>query len=449
MNDTADQNGADSGRPEAPFEIHPLRDLLVGEVHARPFRPVEAPRVLHHMAFQSRMDADEDLESLSRFCKAHGALPPGPGARHHVVTLGGAELRWERHTEFTTMTLSVTPPPGDPFAAPNISSLSAFLPRPPGPLIVATRLALVPLEDDMPNLDMFDPSSLCVSRADNGGAVIATDFRPDPSGFTRMLVANGRLHPARLGALVQRLLEIETYRTLALLGLPEAQRIGPIVDRIEDELAGLTVRMTEEAGLRLSRELLERLVALAAEVESEGSGATYRFGATRAYWELVTQRLVSIREERIPGYGSVEGFLGRRMKPALRTCDSVERRLSDLSQKLARTANLLRTRVDIELESQNRDLLDSMNRRARLQLRLQQTVEGLSVAAVSYYVVGLIGYLVKGAEKVLGIPFDPTLATAAAVPVIVLLVWLIVRRIRSGHDDGGPRDKSDDLLDGL
>jgi len=449
MSEIPDQPGPEAPKSAArasdmPFETHALRGALLDEVHARPFRPVEAPRVLHHVAFLSEMDADAELEQLTRFCTAHGALPPGPGARHHIVTLGGAEMRWERHTEFTSMTLSVSPPPGDPFAAPNISSLAAFLPKPPGPMIVATRLALIGLEGDLPNMEMFDPSSLCVSRAE-GGAVVATDFRADSSGFTRILVANAALQPARLGALIQRLLEIETYRTLALLGLPEAQRLGPFVERIETQLAAMTVRMKEEPSLQSSRELLDRLIAMAAEVEAEGASATYRFGATRAYWDLVAQRLVSIREERIPGYGSTEGFLSRRMKPALRTCDSIERRLADLSQKLARTSNLLRTRVDIELESQNRDLLDSMNRRARLQLRLQQTVEGLSVAAVSYYVVGLISYMIKGGEKFVQIPFDPVVATAVAVPVAVLFVWLLVRRIRHGHSEPAQKDPFEGL----
>jgi uncharacterized membrane-anchored protein len=435
MDDTAEQTASQNTGSQAPFELHPLRDVLVGEVHARPFRAIETPRVLHHLAFQSDVNNAEDTERLERFCKAHGVLPPAPGARHHIVTLGAAELRWERHTEFTTMTLSVAPPPGDPFAAPNISSLAAFLPKPPGPLLVATRLVLIELEAELPDLEMFDPSSLCVSRTEGGGAVMATDFRPDASGFTRILVANASLSPARAGALVQRLLEIETYRTLAMLGLPEAQRIRPIVDRIESQLAGMTLRMKDESGLDLSRELLDKLVSLAAEAESEAAGAAYRFGATRAYWELVSQRLISIREERIPGHGSIEGFLARRTRPALRTCDSVERRLTDVSTKLARTSNLLRTRVDIELESQNRDLLKSMNRRARMQLRLQQTVEGLSVAAVSYYVVGLIAYLVKGSESVFGAPFDPALATAAAVPLVVLVIWALVRRVRRGHND--------------
>ncbi|MEJ8571182.1 DUF3422 domain-containing protein [Microbaculum marinum] len=444
MDETAEQGGSRVADRRVPFELHPLRDDIVGEVHARPFRAAEAPRVFHHMAFQSwtgpsaaggtDAGSGDDFEQLVRFCKAHGAPPPAPGARHHVVSLGGAELSWERHTEFTTMTLSVAPPPDDPFAAPNISSLAAFLPKPPGPLIVSTRVALVPLADELPDLAAFDPSSLCVSRVD-GGAIVATDFRPDRSGFTRILVASRSLSAARAGALVQRLLEVETYRTLALLGLPEAQRIRPIVDSIETQLLSLTLRMRDGTGLDLSRELLDRLVSLAAEVEAESVGATYRFGATRAYWELVGQRLLSIHEERVQGFDSIEGFLARRLKPALRTCESVERRLSDLAAKLARTANLLRTRVDIELESQNRDLLDSMNRRARLQLRLQRTVEGLSVAAVSYYVVGLIGYLLRGGETALDLPFDPAVATAVAVPFVVVVIWALVRRIRRGHAD--------------
>lgn len=427
---------AAGGQSASAFEFHPHRDAAVGEVHTRPFRPVEQPRVLHHMAFESRFDDGEAYESLARFCRAHGALPPDPAARHHIVALGGAELRWELHTEFTTMTLSVAPPPGDPFAAPNIASLAAFLPKAPGPLIVATRLALVPAGDGLPDLSTFDPAVLCVAEVDGGAGLVATDFRPDASGFTRILVASRSLSPGRAGALVQRLLEIETYRTLTLLGLPEARRLGPILDHIEAELTHLIRQMREEAGFESSRDLLARLIYLAAGIEAESAAASYRFGATRAYWEIVQQRLLSIREERVQGYGTLESFLARRIKPALRTCEAVEGRLDDLAQKLARTSNLLRTRVDIELESQNRDLLESMNRRARQQLRLQQTVEGLSVAAVSYYVVGLIGYLVKGGETVLGLPFDPAVATAAAVPVAVLLIWLLVRRIRRSHGEG-------------
>lgn len=412
------------------FPSHPLRELAVGEVHARPFRPVETPRVIHHVAFLAGEMTEDELQGMAQFCAAHRAPAPSPGARHHVVALGNSELRWERHTEFVTLSLSVPPPPSDPFRAPRESSLAAFLPKVPGELLVATRLALVPLADDGPELDIFEPASLCVASVDGGHGLVATDFRPDDSGFTRILVIDHGLGAARAGALVQRLLEIETYRTLAFLGLPEAQRISPVIGAIERELAALTDEMRRAPGFETSRALLDRLTARAAEIEGEAAAVAYRFGATHAYEEIVNLRLAAIRETKVPGYGTLQSFLARRMKPAMRTCRAVEERIADLTQKLTRTAQLLRARVDIELESQNRDLLDSMDRRARMQLRLSRTVEGLSVAAISYYVVGLIGYLVRGGADVFGWPVDPVHVTAAAVPVVVLAVWMTVRRIR-------------------
>jgi uncharacterized membrane-anchored protein len=377
------------------------------------------------------------VSDLARFCAAHGAQAPAEGARHHVIALGGAELRWERHTEFVTLTLSVEPPADDPFRPPKNSSLAAFLPRVPGELVVATRLALVPAGSDGPDVAAFDRASLCMSSMDGGNAVVATDFRPDESGFTRILIEDRGLGAERAGALVQRLLEVETYRTLALFALPEARRLAPLMGEIEKYLARLTAGMREASGYDSSRRLLDQLIAVSAEIESESAAVAYRFGATHAYEEIVWLRLKAVREERISGFGTVESFLARRMKPAMRTCRAVEDRLADLSRKLARTAQLLRTRVDIELESQNRSLLESMNRRARLQLRLQRTVEGLSVAAVSYYVVSLIGYLARGGEDVFGWPLDPVRVMAAAVPVVLVAVWVMVRRIRRRAEDGG------------
>ncbi len=439
---SSDEDQVQEAPARATFTHHVDRDSIMSEIHTRPFRPLATPRVLHHMAFLRDVLPEEDLDHIARFATAHGALPPGEGARHHVVVLGSADLAWEQHTEFSTLTLGVAPPPGFPFAAPKISSLSAFLPKPPGPLLVAARLAIVQLgEGEMPDIEGFDPSSVCVSEVEEGAAVIVTDFRPDESGFTRILIGNRRLSPGRAGALAQRLLEVETYRVLALLGLPEARRLGPLIDQIEGELAEVMRTMRRDDELQSSQNMLHRLVSLAAEVESESAHGSYRFGATRAYDDIVTQRLRVIGEGRVEGYSPIGEFLARRMRPAMATCRSVEQRLADLADKLSRAADLLRTRVDIAVESQNRDLLQSMNRRARLQLRLQQTVEGLSVAAISYYIVGLLGYVIKGAEGRVEMPVDGGLLVAACVPVVVLLVWLVVRRIRRHHDDEVERDR--------
>ncbi len=268
-----------------------------------------------------------------------------------------------------------------------------------------------------------------------GDALFATDFQADPGGFVRMLVVDRGLGAERAGALVQRLIELETYRTLALLGLPEAQRLTPSINRIEARLAEVTDEMRHAEKLVDNHRLLDELTELAAELEAGATASAFRFGASRAYNEIVQLRLATIGERKVEGFPTWTSFLARRMAPAMRTCATTEGRQRDLSEKLARAANLLRTRVDVEMERQNRDLLKSMNERTRLQLRLQTTVEGLSVAAVSYYVVGLFGYLVKGVHDE-GVPVDISLATALFVPVAVLAIWWVVRRIRRRHIAG-------------
>jgi uncharacterized membrane-anchored protein len=233
----------------------------------------------------------------------------------------------------------------------------------------------------------------------------------------------------RAGAVVQRIIELETYRTLALLGLPEAQRLLPSINRIEKRLGEVTEEMRSTDKLVDNHRLLGELTALASELEAGATASLFRFGASRAYNEIVQLRLQTIGERKVEGLPTWSSFLARRMAPAMRTCITTEERQANLSEKLARAANLLRTRVDVELEQQNRDLLRSMNERTRLQLRLQTTVEGLSVAAISYYVVGLFGYLVKGAHDE-GVPVNVSFATALFVPAAVLAIWWVVRRVR-------------------
>ncbi|MDP3318165.1 MAG: DUF3422 domain-containing protein, partial [Bosea sp. (in: a-proteobacteria)] len=303
----------------------------------------------------------------------------------------------------------------------------------PGPHLVSADLHLMPaaVEPDLGAL--FDPASLAASLVDNGGAIAATDFRAGADGFVRILVLDRELTPARAGALAQRLLEIETYRTLALLGMPESQRIGPSVRSAEETLVRIAGTMTQTDGLAADHALLDEMTALASRLEAEAASSNYRFGASRAYDNIVQQRLVAIGEQGHGGWPTIAAFLARRMAPAMRTCQMLQERQADLATKLARAANLLRTRVDVALEQQNRDLLAAMNERTRLQLRLQQTVEGLSVAAIGYYVVSLFGYLAKGAKDSGWLKLEPGLATALFVPVALLGVWAAVRRIRRGH----------------
>jgi uncharacterized membrane-anchored protein len=307
----------------------------------------------------------------------------------------------------------------------------------PGPVLVALDLHLLAAEDGQPLLErLFDRNSLAVAETSDGKAFFASDFHTDRAGFVRILVLDRGLGAEGAGALVQRIIELETYRTLALLGLPEAQRLSPSIGRIERRLSEVTDEMRRTADLVDNHRLLDDLTALAAELEAGAAASLFRFGASRAYNEIVQLRLQTIGERKVGDFPTWSSFLARRMAPAMRTCITTEERQENLSRKLARAANLLRTRVDVEVEQQNRDLLKSMNERTRLQLRLQSTVEGLSVAAISYYVVALFDHLVKAAHEAGVLHIEPSYATAAFVPLAVLGIWRIVRRIRSRHIAG-------------
>lgn len=421
---------------------HPLRAVILGEVHARPFTPISIPARLLHFAFEtSGQQASIDRANLAALCESRGMHPPSSADKHFRVGFGSAVLRWEQHSEFTTYTWEM---PADPTATPfrpdaaSLASPMRLVPQ-PGPLLVAIDLHLLP--EDLPRTApdlLFDKASLAVAENSDGKAVYATDFQLDEAGFVKILVADRNMSAERAGAVVQRLLEIETYRTLALLGLPEAQRLSPSIAAAERRLVEVTENMRRAGDLATNHKLLDELTALAADVEAGAAASLFRFGASRAYEEIVEQRLQTLGESKMSGFPTWSSFLARRMKPALRTCITTEARQASLSLKLARAANLLRTRVDVELEQQNQELLKSMNARTQLQLRLQATVEGLSVAAITYYVVSLFGYLAKAAHDSGLLHIEPTVTTASFVPVAAFAIWWTIRSIRKKHigDEG-------------
>jgi uncharacterized membrane-anchored protein len=436
----ADRTSVSIGTGKALAE-HALRSEVLGELHARPFTPIATPQRVLHFAFMRGSGARSDRDALEALCRSKGLTIPPENARHMRWQVDGGAIRWESHNEFSTYRWELPSGRGkifDPAASVAAAALEGF--TPPGPLMVAIDLHLVSdLGGDISPETVFDRASLAAAENSDGTALFATDFQLDADGYVRVLIADRGLGTERAGALVQRVLELETYRTLALLGLPEAQRLSPSIGRIEKKLADVTEAMRHTTGLVDNSRLLDELTALASDLEADAAASLFRFGATRAYYEIVKTRLEAIGERKAGVLPTWTSFLSRRMAPAMRTCLTMEERQANLSRKLARAANLLRTRVDVAVEGQNRDLLSAMNKRARMQLRLQQTVEGLSVAAISYYLVGLVHYVLEGAHH-FGLQIDPTVGTAVAVPLVVLFVALVVRRIRRKYDESAAHE---------
>jgi len=434
---------------------HPQRVALAAEIHSRPPVRLEAPEAITHLAVHGRNEplvaADKlGMQStlLADFCARFGVPPPAGNAKYFFHDFGRFRLKWECHTEFasfTVATATTTAPAlsgADPFARMPSSELPEdWLLSLKGRLIVATHIVLdqasATAEEMAPKMRQLFDTNAIVGCGASQAAQVWTDFRIHPDGFARFIVLDAGLKSLQAGRLVQRLLEIETYRVMALLGLPVAQQAAPVLNDIESELASVTRDMVasqklgrnEEQGMQDEQDLLQQITLLASRLEQLSVDDSYRFSASQAYFGLVMARIHELRERRIEGVPTIEEFMQRRLTPAMNTCTSTARRQEVLAERIANTNSLLRTRVGIRQERQNSQILESMNTRAAQQLRLQQAVEGLSVAAVSYYLVGLLGYVLKGA-KAAGLPVNPDIAIGVAVPLLALVVWMGLRALR-------------------
>ncbi len=414
---------------------HPLRMALVNETHARPFLALVAPVRASHLAMMSgEGGVAADRAHLIALCERYGVGHPPDGANHYVAAFDGFTLKWERHTEFCTWTFLKSGAFVEPFAENAISLAPAeWVDSIPGERLVAIHAAMIERTQSAPAADLLGRwlhmDFLAGSTVAGGAASVWTDFRVHADGFGRIVLHDRGLGERQAGRLVQRLLEIETYRTMALLALPVARATGPKIGNADRELLAVMDAMAGASNIAEQRALLDRLTNVSADIERATGAAEYRFGAARAYGELVDKRIAEMRETRIEGLQTYREFMDRRFQPALRTCEATAERLARMSMRLTRAGALLRTRVDIAVEAQNQDLLASMDRRAQLQLRLQETVEGLSVAAITYYLVGLCGYLFRALETA-GVRLDKDIATGVAIPIVAGAVWYGLRRYR-------------------
>ncbi len=421
----------------SPIKDHELRYSLANELHARPFPTLKAPCRAAYLAIKQPQNAaarDRELDRahLIALLDRYGAAHPQPGATHYFGEIGRHKLKWESHTEFVTYTIFGDGVADTPFDASTFSMFPEdWLALAPGQRITSALIRVEVSDDDAAiksKLEQwFVPESLAISSVLDDTAVMAGDFRIDSAGHMRFaLFARPDMGARRIGRVVQRICEIETYKSMSMLGLARARALGTTIGDINGRLTHLMSEM--RGGEMRSEQTLKELLDVSAELESTLAHSAFRFGATGAYSALVNQRIAVLREERFDGRQTFAEFMMRRFDPAMRTVAAVEGQLRTMAERAERAANLLRTRVDVERSAQNQDLLASMDRRADLQLRLQKTVEGFSVAAISYYAVNLVSYLALPVMESFGLGKTATLAILT--PVVLALVWIAIQRIR-------------------
>ena len=418
---------------------HPQRFVLHNEVHARaPFNLNLPVRASHLALLLSNDEKLQEREHLISLCERFGVTPPEKDADHFSANLTSFQIRWEQHGEFSTYSFYVHDTPEDPFADSALKKVPVdWLSQLTGQVIVATHAIVASSTDinyqeedvDLASLSSyFAGNPIIGSKVTGGAASVFTDFRIHVDGFSRFFIMNHALRTEQAGRLLQRLFEIEVYRVMALMAFPVARKLNPALNKSDRQLYTITNAMTRPD--HNDAELLDELTTLAAEVENHISSNHFRFAAASAYYQLVDQRVTDLREVRIQGIQTIGEFIKRRLEPAINTCESLSYRFTLLSERVSNASQLLRTRVDIIIERQNQGLLTSMALRAKMQLRMQQMVEGISMVAITYYAASLAGKIAETLHA-LGWNIKPELVEGLSIPFILIVIVISSKRIHT------------------
>ena len=422
------------------MEVAEIRRSLSDELHARAFHDFQGAGRLIRFVYLGAPDDAAVSDYINEFLRHAWQAPLAASAKFVRLELDNYALRVERHTEFLSISFvqkhkkqkqGLLPDAFD-FVASDLPLKWAQ--NVPAPLFNAIWLEIggkAPKNVGVEHmLALLDSRAVAANMLSEGDAQAHFAFDIDNNGFSRIALFNEAITASRMGRIVQRVLELETYRLLALLGLATVREHSPALSRLEGLVGNLTNDLAEQIkqpGHHVQQSL-SLLSGQAADLEEIQSQTAYRMAATAAYEAILNDRIEGLRLTRLTGFQGVRGFLQRRMTPAMDSCRAFEARLARLSSRITRAGDLLRTQTEMIIQNQNRDLLESMNERGSQQLRLQVTVERLSIAAVTYYGVGLVGYLIKPLPlDAWGI--DPLFVKAAAVPIIALAVLAAVRSI--------------------
>lgn len=400
--------------------MHPMRFDLHNELHARPSVYFNEPTHVFHLTL---------LEQDGVIDQTVHALDPG---RSHqlqgLLSLNGFAMKWERHTEFLSLTLLVPKSANSEFW-PALPECLQTLINGQEHLIVESSQILVESEDNWEGhtsrYGFKDPAG---SEIGAGDAVVWSDFRLAPDGSNRILLINRALNAYRLGRMVRRLLEIETYRMMASLTLPVAKEVASQLKVHERELTKLSDENANPDGSD-ARKILSDISALSARIVRCTARTRQRFSAAEAYAQIVFERIAELRERHVAGSQRLGVFIERRFKPTVRYCSATCQRLERLNGNVANLGELLQARVQVEVEQQNCAILQSLNARATTQIKIQKAVEGLSIIAISYYLLSLFKLLYEGLHG-LGFDITPRDASLYLAPLALSILGVIALRIR-------------------
>lgn len=410
------------------WNFHQAHSQLVAETHARPSQAINGPAEIIHIALKASDEvADKFFEVLDP-----DKVETGP--RHRIGKMNGIKVKLEKHTEFLSCTF-FQELEGSKQKESLLDIVKNNFPVDETQVYVLLKLSLVKSVREM--LKILPIEQRIYGGKMRDGIDVRSTFIPDEEGMIRFGLYGKNLTGDELGRRIQRLMEMETYRTMSLLGLPIAREVGKKLAECEHELEDLTLSVAQQTITTQEDDelLFHKLSNLSERSNILLTETRYRFAASRAYFTLFQQRIQSLEEEKVGDVQTMSGFLRSRLEPAMATIESTAKRQETLTNDLSRALVLLRTRIELNLNKGNQALLQSMDKRHDQQLKISQTVEGLSIVAITYYAVGLVSHLLKALAQQPWMPFSDTVLTAISVPFILFFVWITLKRVRKAWDD--------------
>ncbi|GGE14683.1 DUF3422 domain-containing protein [Rhizobium sp. 25PS6] len=390
---------------------------FTAELHARPSIYFAGPALVEHFAL---------MPAQSPARQTGGSISLG---KHDTDLI---KTRVEYHTEFVTVTrVTMLDHEPEQWPAPTLvtSDILAMLGLPSASIIgQVSILVMGPAPDELGDfLPKFGFDVSAASMIGGGAGQVCSDFRVRSNGWSHTLLFNKDLNAYRLGRMVRRIYEVETYRSMALLGLPLARRLAPRLAEFDARLGELADR-NQSTPADQHKNLLNEISELSAAIITASAETRSRFGATAAYAKIVEERISELRETHVPGFQRFGVFITRRFKPAVRTCEAAAHRLEQLSGATLHLLNLLQTRIQVEVEFHNAIQIRSVAERAATQVKIQRAVEGFSIIAISYYLVGLIKTAFEACQHA-GWELSPLLMLGS-LPLVFVTVTATVLRVK-------------------
>ena len=394
-----------------------------------------APFRCTHQVIKRTGKATDSREAFTQLCARHSQPGPSEDSRYHLAQLGTALIKWEGHTEADSITCLV-PGNGSPLFS---ESANQFAPNEIGTVFsdeLVCGVNVEVLKQAAHELDMeFIRSSLGSNEIygghlADGKASLRTSFHLDEDGYCRIVLVDHLLPDTAVSRLLQRVLETESYRLMAVEGLPVARTTMAELNQLETELEPIMDELMQSHETTDHESLFMTLSNMSARMEHLAAESSYRFAASRAYSRIVEQRLSELGEDADSPQLRYSAYLLRTLQPAMRTCEAAERRIEELAQRVTRAITLQSSVVDLIRTRQSHAMMKTMGDHSATQIRLQQAVEGFSTFVISYYAMGLLEIMLEAGIAAQLLQVNPKIVLGIAAPIVFFSVWALTRWTR-------------------